>query len=147
MTPDIINYQKQYRESHKEQRRLAQQRFREAHPEYNHNQHKQYRAKAIKRIADNRNLPVECERCHCDDSRCVEMNHINGGGRQDLMYRTHTYRDINNGTRTLDDLNLLCRPHNAVDYLERKYPELVGKFHISWDSGIETECNGPHPRG
>jgi len=36
------------------------------------------------------------------------------------------------GARRTDDLEVLCRPCNALDYVERVFPEIAGLFSVSW---------------
>jgi len=72
------------------------------------------------------NNPV-CANCGCDDIRLLEINHINGGGNKELLKGKGSNSfawDIYMGRRKTDDLNLLCRPCNALDHLERIFGEI-----------------------
>ena len=42
----------------------------------------------------------------------LQIDHINGGGRKELMARNRSHAVIN-GTRALDDLRILCELHQA----------------------------------
>ena len=71
-----------------------------------------------------------CARCGCDDPRLLEINHKNGGGSVEVGKGTYTnrfYYDIAAGKRGVEDLELLCRPCNALHYLEMKYGPLPMK--------------------
>ena len=72
---------------------------------------------------------VKCVSCGCDDDRLLEINHVNGNGRQDPQ-RLRLYRVIARLARPVDDLNLLCRVCNALDHLRRRFGELP--FAVSW---------------
>lgn len=76
-----------------------------------------------------------CRNCGCDVLHALEFNHINGNGTQE-------YRDTNRkpivdrvltSKRATDDLEILCRVCNALDYIERKVPETKGKFTVTWN--------------
>jgi hypothetical protein len=83
---------------------------------------------------------VRCVRCGCSELAALEINHINGGGHREQVetrrigYVLHC--DIVAGRRKTDDLNVLCRVCNAVDYLERKYPEMKGMWVIIWRNRV-----------
>lgn len=75
-----------------------------------------------------------CARCGCTELHALEFNHINGSGARE-------YRDNNNRAmmdmlltfnREPDDLEVLCRPCNAVDFIERKIPDMKGSFEVVW---------------
>lgn len=76
-----------------------------------------------------------CVRCGCDDPRLLEINHINGGGNTELKESgkgsMSMYYAIAKGTRSTDDLELLCRPCNALHYLETKFGPLP--MHMVWE--------------
>jgi hypothetical protein len=75
---------------------------------------------------------MACVRCRCDDERLLEINHKNGGGGIELKAQGNRfYRSIARMERGVDDLELLCRPCNAVHYLEMKYG-VAGKFSVTW---------------
>ena len=66
---------------------------------------------------------IKCERCGYDNYEELQINHKNGGGRKEYHgynnARYMFYRDIVNGSRRIDDLNVLCRACNFVDLAER----------------------------
>jgi len=79
-----------------------------------------------------------CVRCGCDDIRFLEINHKFGGGSQELKNgkTSHQrYRDILQGRRQTDDLELLCKPCNAVHALELKYG--VVSLQVVFDADAE----------
>ena len=65
-----------------------------------------------------------CVSCGCDDLRLLEINHKNGGGRKDMRNHNKFYRDIRNGKRKIDDLEILCKVCNSHHYLELKFGKL-----------------------
>lgn len=79
-----------------------------------------------------------CVRCGCDDPRILEINHKNGGGGIELRSKgTQLYHDIASGKRSTEDLELLCKPCNAIHYLERKFGKLPMRV-IWFEHGHET---------
>ncbi len=76
-----------------------------------------------------------CVNCGCDDVRCLEVNHKNGGGRKEQQSYWKTggysyYRAILCGDRQTDDLNVLCKVCNNLHALELKYGKLP--FKVIW---------------
>jgi hypothetical protein len=80
-----------------------------------------------------------CARCGCDDIRLLEINHKNGGGNRELEAgRTapQFYYAIADGKRDPSDLEVLCRPCNALHYLELKYGHIP--MHVVWEGNEES---------
>lgn len=72
-----------------------------------------------------------CVKCGCDRPELLEINHKDGGGgKEHRAAGNKFYRQIANMMRAVDDLELLCRPCNAVHYLETKHGPLP--FKIVW---------------
>lgn len=72
-----------------------------------------------------------CVRCGCDRPDLLEINHKNGGGGKEFKALGNKfYRTIAKMQRSVDDLELLCKPCNAVHALELKYGPLP--FKIVW---------------
>jgi len=75
---------------------------------------------------------VVCVRCGCDRPELIEINHKNGGGGIELRkMKGKFYRAIATMNRDVSDLELLCRPCNAVHALELKHGPLP--FRIVWE--------------
>lgn len=76
---------------------------------------------------------IECVRCGCNRVDVIEINHINGGGGREKAERAYALLlgDIIAGRRTVDDLELLCKPCNAIHCLEMKYGKMP--FILKWD--------------
>ena len=82
-----------------------------------------------------------CVRCGCDEIDYLEFNHINGGGsaewrsnREDLGTYLGAADMILAGKRKTDDLNVMCRVCNALDYLSRKNPSGINRFTVRWEN-------------
>jgi len=68
---------------------------------------------------------VKCVRCGCDRPELLEINHKNGGGAKELTGRSQQFiRDIVTLRRSTDDLELLCKPCNAIHALELVHGKL-----------------------
>lgn len=82
--------------------------------------HKSKRLQVLTKVG---NGSIKCVNCGCDDYRMLEINHKNGGGREEHdRYNTHGfYKIILNGQRSLEDLELTCRVCNALHYLILKF--------------------------
>lgn len=67
----------------------------------------------------------KCARCGCDDIRLLEINHKYGNGYKERASNNFNawkfLMDIATDKRSVEDLELLCRPCNAVHFLERKF--------------------------
>jgi predicted RNA-binding Zn-ribbon protein involved in translation (DUF1610 family) len=77
---------------------------------------------------------IACVRCGCDREALIEINHKEGGGAQELKKggSQQFYRDIALLRRPVDDLELLCKPCNAVHALELLHGPLP--FRVVWGS-------------
>ena len=76
---------------------------------------------------------AKCARCGCDDWRLLEVNHKNGGGLREHeagRYARAFYHDIMQRRRGTEDLEILCRPCNAIHYLEMKFGPLP--MRVAW---------------
>lgn len=82
------------------------------------------------------NTDYKCSRCGCNDFRLLEINHKNGGGsiERKTSTREEFLRSIIDGKRPADDLELLCRPCNAIHYLEMKYGKLP--IRVVWEGNL-----------
>ncbi len=94
------------------------------------------RQRRIKAAAMERIGGAFCVRCGCADIRALEINHKYGGGTKERRttnkYGIHMWNAILSGKRSTDDLNVLCRVCNNLDYMERKFPELKGLWKVMW---------------
>jgi hypothetical protein len=91
------------------------------------------RISAIQKIAGT-DHPT-CRNCGCDDIRVLEINHINGGGTQETKHLgagVNFYRLIVNGKRSVNDLNILCKICNALDFIQRTY-SVGSRYSIRWN--------------
>ena len=96
--------------------------------------HKEYHEKNKLEVLAKIDPAMKCANCGCDDTRFLEKNHIKGGGKKEqkkLGATQNLVSLIQQGKRGTDDLNLLCRPCNALDHLER----VNGKtpFRVVWE--------------
>lgn len=74
----------------------------------------------------------KCVYCDCDETKALEINHVNGGGRKAATNRVGTaqyYLNILKG-RVEEELELTCRVCNSVHYLK-----LLGieGFRVTWN--------------
>jgi hypothetical protein len=67
----------------------------------------------------------------------LEINHKNGGGAREVKQGNRFNCDIISGRRSIDDLEILCKPCNAVHYLELKYGPLP--FCVKWEPVNSSE--------
>lgn len=80
-----------------------------------------------------------CVYCGCDDIRFLEINHINGGGGAESKRRnSNLYISILYHNRRTDDLDVTCRPCNAVYYLRLKYGQSY--FKVVWMREGDRQC-------
>lgn len=80
---------------------------------------------------------IECANCGCNDERILEINHVNGGGRKEMLRNggagTIMWNEILYNGRKTDDLDIRCKPCNALHAVGLKYPELVERFVVVWE--------------
>jgi len=96
--------------------------------EYHKERHQKKRLEVLARIDPD----MKCAMCGCDDTRFLEINHIEGGGAKEhkgLKKTDHNESQnlimlIHKGKRGVEDLNLLCRVCNSIDHLERVYGKI-----------------------
>ena len=97
-------------------------------PGYATEKDREYRRRAVVRVGGG---VLACVRCGCDQVQLIEINHKNGGGGKELKASGHKfYRDIALLRRDVGDLELLCKPCNAVHALELKHGPLP--FKVVW---------------
>jgi hypothetical protein len=132
---------KEYCQEHKEHRKEYMKQWdnknKEYIREYVRKRGKKFRIEVLNIISNNN---PHCIRCGCDDIKLLEINHKNGGGTKELQngkLMTKFYRNIHEGIRKTDDLEILCRICNARHYLELKYGKLPYK--ISYDKILHGE--------
>ena len=89
------------------------------------------RKRVLFRIAGTNDF--RCVRCGCNDMRFLEINHKFGGGKKDLRNNQSSkfYRDIADGSRCTDDLEILCKPCNAIHALELKFGSVA--MEVKWN--------------
>ena len=131
-----MEYSKKYCASHPEEIRVYRKRYyaenSEKMREVGRRSNTKARHKALCMIA--RSDKPCCVRCGCDDERFLEINHKNGGGnkeRKETMQTGGLKFSIINGNRSVEDLEILCKPCNAIHALELKYGSvpLTTTFH------------------
>src|ERR1041384_5407759 len=83
---------------------------------------------------------IRCVVCGCNNINCLEINHKYGGGNKERkIYGKNAksnhnhpfYKDIMSGKRSIDDLEIRCKPCNGVHYLETKFN--IHGFKIIWN--------------
>ena len=83
---------------------------------------KGYHEKSRLEVSKKIDPAMKCANCGCDDPRFLEINHLKGGGKKEQKKQAATQNLVSliqQGKRGIDDLNLLCRPCNALDHLEK----------------------------
>ena len=110
------------------QRLIAEGRLdREKQHEYDKKAHRRLREKVFEVLGG-----AQCSNCGCDVFEILEVNHINGGGRQELKEKQtrQLYREIIYGRVNADNYNVLCRICNALHYVETVIG--IEGFRIKW---------------
>lgn len=107
----------------------AVKEWRKRRPGYATEKDREYRKRAVLLVGRGE---LVCAQCGCDRPELLEINHINGGGGREFKATGHQfYRNIALLKRDVADLNLLCRPCNAIHALELKHGPLP--FRIVWE--------------
>ena len=115
--------------------RESMRKYRETHPEKTKAARKRAYDSRRRRALEIVSGEAKCVRCGCDMLDVLEVNHINGNGSKEARESTaNLYDRILKGERATDDLEVLCRVCNALDYVERKCPEAIGRHRVIWDN-------------
>lgn len=102
--------------------------WRAKRPGYANEWERRYRRRAVLLVGRG---VLSCVRCGCDRVELLEINHKNGGGGKELRgLGSKWHRMIAKLERSVDDLELLCRPCNAVHALELIHGPLP--YRIVW---------------
>jgi len=120
------------REEFKKRCTEASRRYRARHKERVKQSRKESRLNRRVRVMEILGGAI-CKRCGCTEVTFLEINHKNGGGCKE--YRAignHLLGIILRGERTTEDLEVLCRVCNALDYLEQKNPVPAKHFTVTW---------------
>jgi hypothetical protein len=87
------------------------------------------KVKAMAKIGE-----IICSNCGCNELDFLEFNHKQGNGCKEFKNdKTPMMDKILTHGRSTDDLNILCRVCNALDYLMRKNIDESKRFTISWN--------------
>lgn len=79
-----------------------------------------------------------CVNCGCTEVDFLEFNHKSGGGCKEWRSDKNTPmmdRLLTNNRRA-DDLEVLCRVCNALDFLRRKNSDAARHFNVRWDVDV-----------
>jgi hypothetical protein len=90
------------------------------------------RNKALEKI----NSEKRCVNCGCDIAEILEINHKNGGGKEEIKYvykgnNISFLRDIALGTRQTSDLEIRCKVCNILHYVETIMG--IGGYHVKYE--------------
>ena len=108
-------YGRRYYQTHKEQMKKSQEKYRQAHPERTEENriHVRNRQKKIKeQVFDI--LGRRCVQCGFSDARALQVDHVNGGGNQHRKKRSSwgSYRDVI--TANGEGYQVLCANCNQI---------------------------------
>jgi len=75
-----------------------------------------------------------CANCKCDELSFLEFNHKNGGGTKDIKKANYfgTAHRIILGRIPKNEMNVLCRVCNALDFLSRKNKSQEERLSVMW---------------
>lgn len=101
-----------------------------------HQKHEQkLRKQALEKIAEFHGKSVQCFNCGCLEFKLLQIDHINGGGYQEIKTNWSKFiRAITKGERKLDDLAILCSVCNICKYANSISQE--GKWKIQYSSNL-----------
>jgi hypothetical protein len=98
---------------------------------------KKYKEKVLLKVGKG---AVKCVNCGCDKTEFLEINHKYGGGAKEYKHGNNNksfYSKILSGERSIDDLELLCKPCNGLHYLELKYGKQP--YTIIWEGAKDEQ--------
>ncbi len=113
-------------------------RYHLEHQEWRRKYYQGYHAKVRLETLAKVDPALKCAMCGCTDTRFLEVNHIDGGGRKEQSKLRNEHQNmillIHHGRRGLEDLNLLCRACNSIDHLERVFGHTG--LRVVWDKQV-----------
>lgn len=120
-------------EKHRDKCTEHSRAYRERHPEKIKERRKRLhlsrKRRALEKVGD-----LICANCGCDEVDFLEFNHKNGNGCKEFKENGSSMIDkILTHGRTTDDLNILCRVCNALEYLERRNNDSSKRFTVLWE--------------
>lgn len=119
-------------EKHREKCTEHSRAYRERYPDKIKEQRKRLHSSRKYRALCKVGEPVCCS-CGCNEVDFLEFNHKDGNGCQEFKENSASMIDkILTHGRTTDDLNILCRVCNALEYLERRNEASAKRYTISW---------------
>lgn len=108
-------YSKQYGATHREQKNKQMREYRHTHPHYDVIRTRNWRRKLRRKVIDH--FGGKCVKCGFTDWRALQIDHINGGGREDrLNYRSCPIK-YHSKLLTVEpgiDFQLLCANCNQI---------------------------------
>jgi len=142
---NIEKIKSQHKEYYQKNREAIIQRTTKYHfenKEWREKYYQEYYAKIRLEVLAKVDPAMKCAMCGCDDTRFLEVNHIQGGGAKEhkgYEEEGHNFGHnmillIHKGKRGLEDLNLLCRACNSLDHLERVHGHTGLK--VVWDKQL-----------
>ena len=141
MKRDRKEYHKKYyndvareRRGHNKHKILIRTGLSKTNPLYSKTRHALMRRMALEMIQGSKNL--KCVICGCTEYELLEINHINGGGRQELisLKGENLYALIIRGRRKTNDLDIRCKMCNILHFIGLKYGSKVAKrYKLKWN--------------
>lgn len=127
----VLKRTRQYYLEHKDEYTKWRADWYSKHPDFSRNDNQRTKLRALQIVA--KRPDPKCVYCGCDDVRFLEVNHKEGGGAKEaIMSGNNFYWAIIKGRRNTDDLEIACRPDNALHYLKLKYGKSADQFEILW---------------
>jgi hypothetical protein len=140
MNKDRTQYFKNYydkvgrvRRGHKKSNPVIVTGLSKKHTAYNKTRHDLMRRKALEMIQGSTDL--KCIKCGCKEYNLLEINHINGGGRQEFisLKGENLYALILRGKRKTEDLDLRCKLCNNLYFIEKKFGKKISdRYKLEW---------------
>lgn len=136
-----------WRQANKDKLKERQAKWKKSHPDKYKETYIKYnrirKIKVLEKVANGSNL--KCRRCGCDFIDLLEINHINGGGGKECNKSYQKFcTAILNGSRSINDLEILCKLCNNLHYLEMKFGKT--QYELYWDKNDKNyiERRLPH---
>ena len=128
-----LMYRKGWRENNKQKDKESYQRWKHKNPDSYEKSWRTYNAKVRIKLLSKINSELKCQNCGCDKIELLEINHILGGGLKEVKRNNSKfYKSILDGSRQIDDLNLLCKICNIIHYVNLKFN--IKHHNIIWNN-------------
>ena len=114
---------------HKKKKRDYAKEYLKKNKEISNKKYREYRARIRREVLIfvGGEMGLKCKRCNFDDIRALQIDHVNGGGRQEIRKFRDNSRYIKHIKKNPENYQLLCANCNWIKKVENNEVRYVAK--------------------